>query len=102
MIYATRQLCPAIGYGSPDDCQGCRSGIKAISINDAEQAGELSKRADTYKIDNAAIQVGDTAAVAAALKQTAPQLGANIVLLSSNRRGKELSGRLAQSLGAGC
>jgi electron transfer flavoprotein alpha subunit len=76
--------------------------IKAVSINDADQAGELAKRADTYKIDNAAINIGDTAAVATALKQAAGQLGANIVLLSSNRRGKELSGRLAQSLGAGC
>jgi electron transfer flavoprotein alpha subunit len=76
--------------------------VKAVSINDAEQAGELAKRADTYKIDNAAIQLADPAAVAAALKSAAEQLGANIVLLSSNRRGKELSGRLAQSLGAGC
>jgi electron transfer flavoprotein alpha subunit len=76
--------------------------IKAVSINDEDQAGELAKRADTYKIDNAAIHLADTAAVAAALKQAAEQLGANIVLLSSNRRGKELSGRLAQSLAAGC
>lgn len=76
--------------------------IKAVAINDANQAGELAKRADTYKIDNAAINAGDTAAVAAALKQAAGQLGTNIVLLSSNRRGKELSGRLAQALGAGC
>ncbi len=76
--------------------------IKAVSINDADQAGELAKRVDTYKVDNTSIQVGDTAAVAAALKQAAAQLGTNLVLLSSNRRGKELSGRLAQSLGAGC
>jgi electron transfer flavoprotein alpha subunit len=76
--------------------------IKAVSINDAEQAGELAKRADAYKIDNAAINLADTAAVAAALKAAAAELGANIVLLSSNRRGKEISGRLAQSLAAGC
>lgn len=76
--------------------------IKAVSVNDAEQAGELAKRADTYKIDNNAINAGDTAAVASAIKQAAQQLGADIVLLSSNRRGKELAGRLAQSLGAGC
>lgn len=76
--------------------------IKAVSINDAEQAGELAKRADTYKIDNAAINLADAAAVAAALKAASAELGANIILLSSNRRGKELSGRLAQSLAAGC
>ncbi len=48
--------------------------IKAVSINDEDQAGELAKRADTYKIDNAAIHLADTAAVAAALKQAAEQL----------------------------
>ncbi|HWQ76192.1 MAG TPA: electron transfer flavoprotein subunit alpha/FixB family protein [Syntrophomonas sp.] len=76
--------------------------IKAVSVNDAEQAAELAKRVDTYKIDNNAVNAGDTAAVASAIKQGAQQLGADIVLLSSNRRGKELAGRLAQSLGAGC
>lgn len=76
--------------------------VKAVSINDAEQAAELAKRADSFKIDNAAINLADTAAVATALKQTAQKLSANIILLSSNRRGKELAGRLAQSLEAGC
>ena len=76
--------------------------VKAVSINDAEQAAELAKRADSYKIDNDAINLADTAAVAAALKQAAEQLSANVILLSSNRRGKELTGRLAQSLQAGC
>ena len=76
--------------------------IQAVSINDAEQAAELAKRADSYKIDNAAIHPSDVAAVAAALKQTAQKLSANVILLASNRRGKELAGRLAQSLEAGC
>jgi len=76
--------------------------VKAISINDAEQAAELAKRADSYIIDNDAINLADTAAVAAALKQAAEKLAANVILLSSNRRGKELTGRLAQSLQAGC
>jgi len=76
--------------------------VKAVSINDAEQAGELAKRADSYIINNDAINLADTAAVAAALKQAAEQLSANVILLSSNRRGKELTGRLAQSLQAGC
>jgi len=76
--------------------------LQAVSINDAAQADELAKRVETYKIDNAAINLADTAAVAAALKQAAQKLSASIILLSSNRRGKELSGRLAQSLAAGC
>lgn len=76
--------------------------VQAVSINDGDQATELGKRAETYKIDNAAINLADTAAVSAALKQAADQLSANIILLSSNRRGKEIAGRLAQALGAGC
>jgi len=76
--------------------------VQVVSINHVEQATELAKRVDTYKIDNAAINLADTAAVASALKQAANQLSANIVLLSSNRRGREIAGRLAQSLNAGC
>jgi len=75
--------------------------MQAVSINDADQADKLAKRAETYKIDNAAINLADTAAVASALKQAAEKLSASIILLSSNRRGKEVAGRLAQSLGAG-
>jgi len=76
--------------------------VQAVSINDAAQATELAKRVETYQIDNAAVQLADTAAVAAALKQAANQVSANIILLSSNRRGKEIAGRLAQALEAGC
>lgn len=42
--------------------------------------------------------LADTAAVAAALAA----VGGDIILLASNRRGRELAGRLAQDLGAGC
>lgn len=76
--------------------------LQAVSINDADQATELAKRVEVYKIENEAINLADTAAVASALKQTAEQVSANIILLSSNRRGKEVAGRLAQSLQAGC
>lgn len=75
--------------------------LQAVSINDAAQADELAKRVETYKIDNAAINLADTSAVASALKQAAQKQSASIILLSSNRRGKEVAGRLAQSLGAG-
>jgi electron transfer flavoprotein alpha subunit len=37
-----------------------------------------------------------------ALQQAVEKLDASIVLLSSNRRGKELSGRIAQKIDAGC
>lgn len=77
--------------------------IKAISINDAAQSAELSaKGAAVSKIENPSISLADTAAVAEAIKQSVDQLGADIILLSSNRRGKELAGRIAQKIGAGC
>lgn len=77
--------------------------IKAISINDAAQSAELSaKGAAVSKIENPSISLADTAAVAEAIKQSAEQLGVDIILFSSNRRGKELAGRIAQKIGAGC
>lgn len=77
--------------------------IKAVAINNDAQAQVLAAAgADTYIISNAEIVQADVAAVAAALQQTAEQLGIDTVLLASNRRGKELAGRLAQIMGAGC
>ena len=44
----------------------------------------------------------DPAVVAQALAHIAAEAGATVVLLGSTRRGRELAGRLAQRLGAGC
>lgn len=77
--------------------------VKALSINNDEQATELAARgAEVYKINNDSINSADTAAMASAIQQSAEQLNADVVLLSSNRRGKEIGGRLAQLMGAGC
>lgn len=77
--------------------------IKAASINNNGQAAELAARgAEVYSIDNQNLTLADTAAVAESLRQMAEQLEVGIVLLSSDRRGKELAGRLAQIWGAGC
>jgi electron transfer flavoprotein alpha subunit len=77
--------------------------IKAVSINNDEMAEELAhKGVETLKINNSEVSLADTAAVASALQQAAEQLDADTVLLSSNRRGKELAGRLAQVFNAGC
>lgn len=74
-------------------------GIKALSVNNPEQAEELAaKGSDTYRIQNPDLTLTDTAAMASALQQAAEKIDADIVLLSSNRRGKELAGRLAQGL----
>ncbi len=77
--------------------------VKALCINNNDQAGELARKgAAVFHIKNENINAADTAAVAAALAQTAKKLDAATVILASNRRGKELAGRLAQKLSAGC
>jgi len=77
--------------------------IKAVTINNDEQAQALSEAgANVYRINAAELILADVSAVAAALGQAAAELGSDIILLSSNRRGKELAGRLAQVIGAGC
>jgi len=77
--------------------------VKAVSINNDSQAEALaSAGADVYRINNASLSLADIAAVAAALKQAVDKLEIDTVLLSSNRRGRELAGRLAQMMGAGC
>jgi Electron transfer flavoprotein, alpha subunit len=77
--------------------------IKAVCINNHDQVVEMvSRGAAVFHIVDDNINIADTAAVAAALDQAAQELNASIVILASNRRGKELAGRLAQKLQAGC
>jgi len=76
--------------------------VKALVINNDAQAGELASRgAEVYQICSPELFAADTAALAAALQQVLEKLDLSMVLLSSNRRGKELAGRLAQKLAAG-
>lgn len=77
--------------------------VKAVTINDNDAAQVLvDAGAEVFNIENDAITIADTAAVASALAQAVEQLRADTVLLSSNRRGKEIAGRLAQIINAGC
>ena len=55
-----------------------------------------------YVLDPAAQADLDAGAVASVLDGFVRESGASTVLLGSTRRGKELAGRLAQRLGAGC
>ncbi|MDD3363918.1 MAG: electron transfer flavoprotein subunit alpha/FixB family protein [Syntrophomonas sp.] len=83
--------------------KGTGLNIKILCINSDKQAEEMvAQGAETYHIKEQNLNLADTAAVASALQQAAGKLDASIVILSSNRRGKELSGRLAQKLDAGC
>jgi len=77
--------------------------VKAVSINDDGQADALCQNgAEVQRVNNPSINPADAASVATALKQAADILSASIVLLASNRRSKEVAGRLAQMLNAGC
>ncbi|NLJ72799.1 MAG: electron transfer flavoprotein subunit alpha/FixB family protein [Syntrophomonadaceae bacterium] len=75
--------------------------VTAVAINDEELAKGLANAGvKVLSVANEAVNVADTAAVASVIKELAG--GVKTVLLASNRRGKELAGRLAQKLGAGC
>lgn len=77
--------------------------IKALCINNDTQAEDLAGAgAQTWLVRDNAVNLADTALVAGILHKAAGRLEASIILLASNRRGKELAGRLAQKLDAGC
>ncbi|MEA4924696.1 MAG: electron transfer flavoprotein subunit alpha/FixB family protein [Syntrophomonadaceae bacterium] len=77
--------------------------LGVLVINDDLQAKELAAMgANTCLVRNAAFSPADTALVAGVLYQAVRNLNASIILLASDRRGKELAGRLAQKLDAGC
>lgn len=77
--------------------------LAALTINNDSQAEVLAQKgARVYKINHEGINLADTVAVASAVQQGFAKLSSHIILLSSNRRGKELAGRLAHNIGAGC
>ncbi len=77
--------------------------VVAVSLNDDSLAEALAAAGvKTLQINNPNLTVADTGACAAAIKQVLDKENIDTVLLSSDRRGKELAGRLAQAIGAGC
>lgn len=77
--------------------------VQAAAINDSNMAQELSNCGiKVSSIEDGILSLADTAAIASALKQAAEQIGAELVLLSGNRRMKEVAGRLAQMRGGAC
>jgi electron transfer flavoprotein alpha subunit len=74
-----------------------------LSVNDEELADALAaKGLNVCHIKSPAVHVADTAAMSMVLQSAVEELGVKTILLASNRRGKELSGRLAETLNAGC
>lgn len=77
--------------------------VCAVCINNQEQAEALAaKGLQVYSVKADSVNLADTAAMTAVLESAANQIGARVIMLASNRRGKELCGRLAEAWGAGC
>ncbi|MCL2749816.1 MAG: electron transfer flavoprotein subunit alpha/FixB family protein [Coriobacteriia bacterium] len=77
--------------------------VFALAINDDAQAESLAQKgAQVFRLNNQSLEIANTASIAHAISQVVNQLNPEYILLSSNRRGKELAGRLAQIINAGC
>ncbi len=77
--------------------------IHLLTVNNEAQAAELAaKGLQVCNLNVPGLNPADTAALSTAVKTAADQLEADLILLASNRRGKELAGRLAQAWSAGC
>lgn len=77
--------------------------IHLLTLNNEVLAAELAaKGLHVCNLNVLGLNPADTAALSKAVKTAADQLEDDLILLASNRRGKELAGRLAQSWSAGC
>lgn len=84
-------------------CAATGGVLRALSVNDANLSTYLASRGvDVLEIRAEGAPVSDPAQMAAALREAAEQGEAGVILLSSNRRGKEIAGRLSQEIQAGC
>jgi electron transfer flavoprotein alpha subunit len=95
LIAAARELGPQLGLTV------CAA-VLGAAASDAAGALAAHGAAHVYVCDDPALAGLDTAVVTQALAHIVEQAAASIVLLGSTRRGRELGGRLAQRLAAGC
>lgn len=87
-----KQLGSALGMGV------CVAALGPVDLQDLASRG-IEK---IYTSKNELLAKFEASVYAQALVQVASQADASIIIIGSTRRGKELSGRLAQKLGAGC
>lgn len=73
------------------------SPIKQVALTCDEGAAE-SGSAETYTVN---VEAPDAALIASVLSEAAHNLECDVILVAGDRRGKDVSGRLAQKLGAG-
>ena len=77
--------------------------VAAAALGPADLRGYANRGAHTvYTSKNEQLQAFEASVYAEALSQVAKQAESTVILVGSTRRGKELAGRLAQKLGAGC
>jgi electron transfer flavoprotein alpha subunit len=95
LVAKSREWAAELGLGLSAACLGAGA-AEAASALAAHGADRI------FVNDDAAFDGLPTDTVAAALAAAAAEAGATVVLIASTRRGKELAGRVAQKLGAGC
>jgi len=95
LVSAARELAPQLGLTVSAAVLGADAAAAAAAL-------AAHGAAPVYVCSEAALEGLDTAVVAQALAYIVEQAGASVVLLGSTRRGRELGGRLAQRLRAGC
>ncbi len=94
LVAKGREWAAELGLGLSAACLGAGA-AEAVSALAAHGA-------DRIFVSDAAFDGLPADTVAAALAAAAAEAGATVVLIASTRRGKELAGRVAQKLGAGC
>ncbi len=78
-------------------------GVAAAALGAADPQAYVTRgAAAVYTSRNDELQTFEASVYAQALSQVAQQAEAAVILIGSTRRGKELAGRLAQKLNAGC
>lgn len=95
LMSAARALAPQLGLTVSAAALGAGADATAATL-------AAHGAAPVYVCAEPALEGLDTAVVAQALAHIAAEADASLVLLGSTRRGRELAGRLAQRLGAGC
>ena len=94
LVAAARDLAPRLGLNV------CVAALGPDA--DAVAPALAAHGAPVYTCADPALAGLDPAVVARALEHVAAEVDATVVLLGSTRRGRELAGRLAQRLAAGC
>lgn len=100
LVYSEK---PEVGYELLGKAQELGAEVAAAVLGAGDPQGYVDRGATrVYHAKEEALNSLDAAACADTLAQIAAKAGTETIMIGSTRRGKELAGRLAQKLGAGC